>query len=135
MNFAGNRAGVPNLIAAVSDDWHRSDSGHHRWRQGRRLALTAVGLSGLTVVMLLMGDTADLDNVLLLYLLAVVIVAITAGRTAALAAAVVSFVLEIYLFSTPRGEVDVLSQDQIVAFVKEASTPKQAVRPQVKKKQ
>jgi len=63
--------------------------------------------------MLAMEDRADLDNVLLLYLLAVVIVAITAGRTAALAAAVASFVLEIYLFASPRLGL-VLGHDQLI---------------------
>ena len=99
------------------DDRHRSGAGHHRWRRGRRLALTAVGLTGLTAVMLALDDRADLDNVLLLYLLAVVIVAITAGRTAALAAAVVSFVLEIYLFASPGREFDLLGHDQLVELM------------------
>lgn len=114
MTFAGNRAEVPDAVAAGGGDRRRSRTGRHRWRQGRRLALTAVGLTGLTAFMLVMDERADLDNVLLLYLLAVVIVAITAGRTAALGAAVVSFVLEIYLFASPRPGFDLLGQDQFV---------------------
>jgi K+-sensing histidine kinase KdpD len=106
MTFAGNRAGVPEVEAARG--------GHHLWRRGRRLALTAVGLTSLTAFMLVMDESADLDNVLLLYLLAVVIVAITAGRTAALGAAVVSFVLEVYLFASPRPGFDLLGNDQLV---------------------
>ena len=114
MTFAGNRAGVTDVVTAGGDDRHRSRAGHHLWRQGRRLALTAVGLTSLTAFLLVMDERADLDNVLLLYLLAVVIVAITAGRTAALGAAVVSFVLEIYLFASPRPGFDLLGQDQLV---------------------
>ena len=114
MTFPGNRAGVQDAVAAGGDDRHRSRAGLHLRRQGRRLALTAVGLTGLTAFLLVMDDRADLDNVLLLYLLAVVIVAITAGRTAALGAAVVSFVLEIYLFASPRQGFDLLGHDQLV---------------------
>ncbi|MFL6002092.1 MAG: sensor histidine kinase [Nocardioides sp.] len=113
MTFVGNRAGVPEVVAAGGDDPHPSRVGHHLWREGRRLALTAVGLTSLTAFLLVMDERADLDNVLLLYLLAVVIVAITAGRTAALGAAVVSFVLEIYLFASPRPGFDLLGQDQL----------------------
>ena len=114
MTSAGNRAEVPDVGAAGADDRHRSRAGPDFWRQGRRLALTAVGLASLTAFLLVMDERADLDNVLLLYLLAVVIVAITAGRTAALGAAVVSFVLEIYLFASPRPEFDRLGHDQLV---------------------
>ena len=114
MTFAEKRAGVPDVVAPGREDRHGSRAGHHLWRQGRRLALTAVGLAGLTAFLLVMDERADLDNVLLLYLLAVVIVAITAGRTAALGAAVVSFMLEIYLFSSPQSGFDPLSQDQFV---------------------
>jgi K+-sensing histidine kinase KdpD len=114
MTFAGNRSGGPDVVAAVGDDRHRSRAGQHLRRRGRRLALTAVGLTGLTAVMLVMGDRTDLGNVVLLYLLAVVIVAITAGRTAALAAAVVSFVLEIYLFAGREFE---LGHDHVVELM------------------
>jgi two-component system sensor histidine kinase KdpD len=108
---------VPDVVAGDHDDRQRSGAGHHRWRLGRRLALTAVGLAGLTAVMLLMRDSADLDNVLLLYLLAVVIVAITAGRTAALAAAVVSFGLEISLFASPGRGLELHGHDPLVELM------------------
>ncbi|HET7195914.1 MAG TPA: ATP-binding protein [Nocardioides sp.] len=113
MTFAGNRAGVRDGVPPGGEDRGHSRAGHLQ-RQGRRLALTAVGLTSLTVFLLVMDERADLDNVLLLYLLAVVIVAITAGRTAALGAAVVSFVLEIYLFASPRPEFARLGHDQLV---------------------
>lgn len=69
----------------------------------QRAALAAGGLAGLTVAMWLFGSRLHLDLAMMLYLLAVVIVAITVGRLAGLAAAVVSYLLALFLFTPPRG--------------------------------
>lgn len=57
----------------------------------------------MTAVMWMFGDLLHLDLALLLYLLAVIIIAITVGRLAGLVAAVVSYLLALYWFASPRG--------------------------------
>lgn len=114
MTAAPSRPRAPETLGAYLAALRRPLAGDRRPPQVVSLALTAVGLAALTALLLLFGGRTDLDNVLLLYLLAVVIVAITAGRAAALAAAVTSYLLEIYLFTPPLGEFDVFEEDHLV---------------------
>lgn len=78
------------------------------------MVLAAVGLAALTGAMALLGTRLDVDNVLLLYLLGVVVIAIAAGRVAALVAAVVSYLLALYWFAPPRGEFHLDRHDHLV---------------------
>ena len=65
-----------------------------------------MGLAGLTVAMWMFGSRLHLDLAMMLYLLAVIIVAITVGRLAGLVAAVVSYFLALFLFASARGTFD-----------------------------
>jgi K+-sensing histidine kinase KdpD len=59
----------------------------------------------------------ELDSVLLLYLLAVVVVAVTGGLTAALVAAITSFLLANWLFAPPYYTFVVEGRDQLLQLV------------------
>ena len=72
----------------------------------RRVALATGGLMLMTAGMGMFGDRLHLDLALLLYLLAVIIIAITVGRLAGLVAAVASYLLALYLFAPPRSAFD-----------------------------
>lgn len=76
--------------------------------------MAAGGLGGMTVVMWMFGSRLHLDLAMMLYLLAVVIVAITVGRLAGLVAAVVSYLLALYLFAPPRGEFDLDERHHLI---------------------
>ena len=83
----------------------------------REYVLTVVGLVVLTAVLWLVRDRVDLDNVMLLYLSAVVAVAVTLGLAAALAAAVVTFLAALYLFTPPSGELGLAFHDHVVELL------------------
>ena len=69
------------------------------------MVLAGLGLTGLTGAMVLLDRRLEFDDVLLLYLLGVVVVAIVVGRVTALVAAVVSVTFAMYFFAPRRGEV------------------------------
>jgi two-component system sensor histidine kinase KdpD len=110
MSQAETRGTAP-LVAAGSAQARRSAP--NRWVY-RRLALAAGGLGAMTAVMWLFGDRLHLDLALLLYVLAVVIVAVTVGRLAGLAAAVVSYLLALYLFAPPRGTFNLDERHHVI---------------------
>lgn len=85
-----------------------------RGAQALRLLLGGVSLVALTVAMVALEERLDLDNVLLLYLLAVVVIAIAAGRVAAVVAAVVSYLFATYWFAPPRGHLHLNHEDHWV---------------------
>jgi two-component system sensor histidine kinase KdpD len=88
-------------------------------RRGRQryvvVGLAAAGLAALTGVMLLAH--VDLDNALLLYLLAVIVIAVTGGWTLGLVSAVVAFALGNYLFTAPVHDLDPWEPDHLVELV------------------
>ena len=71
-----------------------------------------MGLAGLTGAMVLLERRLELDDVLLVYLLGVVVVAIVVGRVTALLAAVVSFMFAMYFFAPPRGTLHLEEKDR-----------------------
>ena len=87
-----------------------------RTRGGQALRLLAGGVSlvALTVAMVALEERLDLDNVLLLYLLAVVVIAIAVGRVAAAVTAVVSYMFATYWFAAPRGHLHLNHEDHWV---------------------
>jgi two-component system sensor histidine kinase KdpD len=80
----------------------------------QRAAVAAGGLVGMTAVMWMFGSRLHLDLAMMLYLLAVVIVAITVGRLAGLVAAVVSYLLALYFFAPPRGAFDLDERHHLI---------------------
>jgi two-component system sensor histidine kinase KdpD len=87
--------------------------------RGRRLgglALAAVALPLLTLALDAAGDALSLEGEVLLYLLAVVAVALTGGLLAALPAAVAAALLINYFFVSPLHTLDVARSDQAVAL-------------------
>lgn len=68
----------------------------------------------LTVAVVALEERLDLGNVLLLYLLAVVVIAIAVGRVAAAVAAVVSYLFATYWFAPPRGHSHLNHEDHWV---------------------
>jgi K+-sensing histidine kinase KdpD len=83
----------------------------------REHALAAAGLVALTAAMSLLGDRLDPDNVLLLYLSSVVVVAIVLGLPAALVTAVVTFLAAVLLFGPPSAEVDLAQHDHVIELL------------------
>ena len=87
----------------------------------RRRALgaitAAVGLPLLTVAMIPLRGTLDVASLLLIYLLAVVAVAVLGGLAPALAAAVASFLLANLFLTPPYNTLTVASRDSAIALV------------------
>jgi K+-sensing histidine kinase KdpD len=81
------------------------------------LATAIVGLPALTAALVAIRDSISLDSVLLLYLLAVVVVAAIGGMLPALAAAVSSFLLANWFLTEPYHTFDVESRDSVIALV------------------
>jgi two-component system, OmpR family, sensor histidine kinase KdpD len=78
------------------------------------LGLAAAGLPALTATLVLWRDTLSLGAILLLYLLAVVIVAGVGGILAAVLAAVASFVLANWFLTPPYHTLRVEERDSII---------------------
>jgi two-component system, OmpR family, sensor histidine kinase KdpD len=88
-----------------------------RARRLAGLALGAIGLPLLTLALDTIGDGLSLEGQVLLYLLAVVAVALVGGMVAALPAAVAGALLINYFFVSPLHTLDVARSDQAVALV------------------
>jgi K+-sensing histidine kinase KdpD len=95
----------------------RAGTGLTPERRWAGAALAATGLPGLTAALVGLRDTLALESVLLLYLLAVVLVAVIGGWPPALLAALASFVLANFFFTTPYHTLEVDSRDGVVALV------------------
>jgi two-component system sensor histidine kinase KdpD len=87
-----------------------------RARRAAGLALAALGLPLLTLALHAIGDGLSLEGEVLLYLLAVVAVALIGGLLAALPAAVAAALLINYFFVSPLHTFDVARSDQAVAL-------------------
>jgi two-component system, OmpR family, sensor histidine kinase KdpD len=106
-----------DLLAEPRPRRHAVAGGLPRRRKLSGVALAAAGLPLLTL--LLHGTTASLsiEGEVLLYLLAVVIVALVGGLAVALVAAVAAALLINYYFVDPLYTLDVAHADQTVALV------------------
>ncbi len=80
-------------------------------------ALVLLGLPLLTWVLTLFRGHVSLESVLLLYLLAVVIIAVIGGMIPGLVAAVAADLLANYYFVPPYGTLHIQSGDHVVAIV------------------
>ena len=81
------------------------------------LVLVVVGLPALTAVLVLARDDLSLGTLLLLYLLAVVIVAVTGGILPAVLAAVASFLLANWYLTPPYHTFVVEQRDSVISLV------------------
>jgi K+-sensing histidine kinase KdpD len=81
------------------------------------LVLVVVGLPALTAVLVLARDDLSLGTLLLLYLLAVVIVAVTGGTLPAVLAAVASFLLANWYLTPPYHTFVVEQRDSVISLV------------------
>ena len=92
-----------------------------RMSERRRVAaawvVLLVGLPLLTVCLLAVRDTISLESALLIYLLAVVVVALLGGVVPGLVAAVAADLLANYFFVPPYGTLHVESRDNLLAIV------------------
>lgn len=86
-------------------------------RRWAALAIAAAGLPLLTVVLTRLRGTLSLESVLLFYMLAVVAVAVVGGVLPAVAAAVASFLLVNWYFTTPYHTFSVDRRDTVIALV------------------
>ena len=102
MSHAGTRDAAPSAGVDAAQA-HRPAAPRNGLGVHQRAALAAGGLAGLTIAMWMFGSRLHLDLAMMLYLLAVILVAITVGRLAGLVAAVVSYLLALLLFAPPRG--------------------------------
>jgi two-component system sensor histidine kinase KdpD len=87
---------------------------------GRVLAgtlLAAVGLAGLTAVLVPLRDGLSLASVVLLYLVIVVATAVVGGLTASLAAAIASDLVVNFFFVPPYHTLMVESRDHVITLV------------------
>jgi K+-sensing histidine kinase KdpD len=91
--------------------------GFSRRRRLTALAVAVGGLPLLTLLLIATRDTLSLEGQVLLYLLAVVVVALVGGILVALPTAVVAALLINYYFVAPRHTLDVAHTDQVVALV------------------
>jgi two-component system, OmpR family, sensor histidine kinase KdpD len=86
-------------------------------RRWTGLALAGVGLPTLTVILTGSRNTLALGSVLLLYLLAVVVVAVVGGILPAVIAALASFLLANWFLTPPYHTFVVEQRDSIIALV------------------
>jgi K+-sensing histidine kinase KdpD len=91
--------------------------GLSRSRRRAGLLLALVGLPLITAGLLLVRGSLGLDSILLIYLLAVVLVSVVGGLTAALVAAVTSFLLANWFLTPPYYTFVVASRDRLVQLV------------------
>jgi K+-sensing histidine kinase KdpD len=91
--------------------------GLSRSRRRAGLLLALVGLPLITVSLLLVRGSLGLDSILLIYLLAVVVVSVVGGLTAALVAAIASFGLANWFLTPPYYTFVVASRDRLVELV------------------
>lgn len=91
--------------------------GTGRRRYWIAMAVTAVLLPVLTVVLTGLRGRLDLSSDLVIYLLAVVVVALVGGTWAALVAAVAAGLLADYYFTSPVRSLDVTKGNEILALV------------------
>ncbi len=91
--------------------------GFSRRRRLTALAVATLGLPLLTLLLIATRDTLSLEGQVLLYLLAVVVVALVGGILVALPSAVVAALLINYYFVAPRHTLSVAHADQVVALV------------------
>jgi K+-sensing histidine kinase KdpD len=97
---------------------HSDAAGRIRWtRLWTGLALIGAGLPVLTVGLVGVRDSLALESVLLLYLLAVVLVAVAGGILPGVLAALASVLLANYFFTTPYHTLFVDQRDSIIALV------------------
>jgi K+-sensing histidine kinase KdpD len=76
-----------------------------------------VGLPVITASLLLVRGSLGLDSILLIYLLAVVLVSVTGGLTAALVAAIASFLLANWFLTPPYYTFVVANRDRLVQLI------------------
>ncbi len=95
----------------------RASSGLPTSRRWAALGLAASGLPLLTVALTRLRGTLSLESVLLFYMLAVVVVAVVGGILPALGAAVASFLLVNWYFTTPYHTFVVGRRDAVIALV------------------
>ncbi|HET7356491.1 MAG TPA: DUF4118 domain-containing protein [Nocardioidaceae bacterium] len=95
----------------------RDTGGLTRSRRGVGLLLCLVGIPALTGALLAARGQLRLDGILLIYLLAVVVVAVVGGLWAALLAAVGSFLLANWFMTTPYYTFQVRGSDQLIELV------------------
>jgi len=86
-------------------------------RRWAGLGLAAAGLPVLTAILVGLRDHLALESVLLLYLLAVVVVAVLGGILPGLIAALASVLLANFFFTTPYHTLVVDQRDSLIALV------------------
>jgi K+-sensing histidine kinase KdpD len=94
-----------------------SAGGLSRTRRRLGLAVPLVGLPVLTAALVAMRDAVSLASLLLIYLLAVVVVAVIGGTVPAVLAAVLSFLLANRFLTPPYYTFVVASADQAIELV------------------
>lgn len=91
--------------------------GLSRSRRLAGLVLSLLGVPLITAALLTVRGSLELDSILLIYLLAVVLVAVVGGPTAALIAAVTSFLLANWFLTPPYYTFVVEGRDRLVQLV------------------
>lgn len=91
--------------------------GLSRTRRATALGLALVGVPVLTAALVTGRGTLGLDSVLLIYLLAVVVVAVVGGLLPAMLGAVVSFLLANWFLTPPYGTLQVQGRDRLIQLV------------------
>ncbi|MFL5816478.1 MAG: ATP-binding protein [Conexibacter sp.] len=95
----------------------RAPRGVGRRRQRVGLLVATTGLPLLTLALTALGDDLSLEGEVLLYLLAVVLVALVGGITVALLSAVAAALAINWWFVEPEHTLDVAHVDQLVALI------------------
>lgn len=94
-----------------------SGGGLSRHRRVLGIALTLVGLPVLTGLLIGIRDRVALDSILLIYLLAVVLIAVVGGIVASLVAAFASFLLANWFLTPPYYTFEVEGQDRLIELI------------------
>jgi len=108
-DLAGKEQSVPGLPPSAG--------GLSRQRRMVGLVVCLAGLPLLTGLLVAVRDSVALDSVLLVYLLAVVLIAVIGGVGASLLAALTSFLLANWFLTPPYYTFEVEGQDRLIELV------------------
>lgn len=104
-------------LVTPADQLPPSAGGLSRNRRLTGLIACLAGLPALTGVLVILRDRVSLDSVLLIYLLAVVVIAAVGGVLVSLLAAVASFLLANWFLTPPYYTFDVADQDRFIELL------------------
>lgn len=100
----------------MQDTENQEEIGEDRYSTGQKIALTIFGCVGTTVLAMPLRGLLDLANIVMLFLLTVLLIAVSLGRNAAILTSILSVLLFDVFFVPPRLSLAVNDIQYVVTF-------------------